>query len=371
MRVPRWQYLISAFLSIVVLIVAYLNRGEIVEAFSSLGEARPEWLLLAFALELLGFFCASQVYHRVLTSLGYHFGRLRLWGIALVAIMLSQSIPAGGVASYAFLIQTFRRRGVSAGHATLMASLEVLSYVCAMLLVFAFSLIYLMMRIGFKIAQSSLASLLAAGVALLLISLAVFVLTRERAVLLRWMLGIKDRVARLLRRCWSDEPITKLVDEIIWGREMIACRRSEVMVLVLIQLASLATHSLAMLVVLYSLGVSTSFFVVLAAFGIALITSTFNVLPGGGGTVEAMLVLTLSRLGVGPQAYVAAVIFRMLNFWLLAPIAIVCYRWLMTHAPKPPQSPSTTDSSDVPVPEAVDAPHKLPPIRNSLDTKPS
>jgi hypothetical protein len=81
----------------------------------------------------------------------------------------------------------------------------------------------------------------------------------------------------------------------------------------------------------------------MAAFGVALITSTFNVLPGGGGTVEAVLVLSLTQLGVEAQAYVAALIFRILNFWMLAPVAAICYRWLMNHdtdSSTPPDAPT-------------------------------
>ena len=112
--------------------------------------------------------------------------------------------------------------------------------------------------------------------------------------------------------------------------------------LVLIQLSGLLVHSLALLVVLHSLGATTSPLVVMAAFGVALITSTFNVLPGGGGTVEAVLVLSLTQLGVEAQAYVAALIFRMINFWLLAPVAAVCYRLLSqdTDSSTPPDSPT-------------------------------
>jgi uncharacterized membrane protein YbhN (UPF0104 family) len=102
-----------------------------------------------------------------------------------------------------------------------------------------------------------------------------------------------------------------------------------VVLLVLIQLAALSGHSLAMLLVLHALGASTSFAGVSAAFGIALITSTFNVLPGGGGTVEAALVAVLTQLGVGPAAVPAAIIFRLFNFWLLAPVAAASYHWLM------------------------------------------
>lgn len=327
--VRNWKLLISICLSIIVLICAFLRRDEIIHAFGSLQEIKPGWLLLAFALELFGFFCASQVFHRVLSSLGYQFSRIRLWGIALVAIMLSQSVPAGGVASYAFLISTFRRKGVSAGHATLVATLETLSYASAMLLMFLFSLAYMVYRSGFDLLD--IGSLSAAAAAIVVISTVVYVITRPAQQLLGVLLPLKHKFDRLRGKQCDDLWVSNIVHEIVRGRELIATQRKEVLILIGFQLLSLSVHSLAMLTVLHGLQASTSFFAVLAAFGTALITSTFNVLPGGGGTVEAVLVLVLQQFGVGDTSYLGAVIFRILNFWLLAPIAIVAYRLLMRH----------------------------------------
>lgn len=340
MHARRWQFILSLLLTIGVVILAYFERARIWSAILLLREAQPAWLLLAFGLELAAFFCASQVYYRVTRSLGYRMGVLRLWATALVAIILSQSVPAGGVASYAFLVQSFRRRGIPPGHSALVATLEALSYAGGMVLLFLFGLTYLTLRSGVGAAEGT--SLIAAAVAVTVIGVAVFALTRDQTVLKRWLLRIKNGVARILRRNWGDEGVHKLVDDLARGRELIAVRRSELVLLVIIQLGALAIHSTAMLVVLYSLGVTTSLFVVMTAFGIALITSTFNVLPGGGGTVEAVLVLSLTQLGVGDQAIVAAVIFRLLNFWLLTPVAAICYRWLM-HG-RVPDAPPLPDS---------------------------
>src|SRR5689334_10373096 len=149
MRARRWQFAFSVLLTIGVLILAYIKRDRISQALAQLREVQPIWLVLAFSLELLGFFVASQVYYRALRSLGYNFSALRLWATALVAIILSQSVPAGGIASYAFMVQSFRRRGVPPGHAALVATLEALSYAGGMLLLFGFSLAYLIFRTGF------------------------------------------------------------------------------------------------------------------------------------------------------------------------------------------------------------------------------
>jgi uncharacterized protein (TIRG00374 family) len=336
MRARRWQIVISVLLSIGVVALAYFKRDRIALALTQLREVRPAWLLLALSLELLAFFLASQIYYRALRSLGYRFSALRLWATALVAIILSQSVPAGGVASYAFMVQTFRRRGVPPGHAALVATLEALSYAGGMLVLFGFGLGYLIVHTGIGATQDNRESLLAAGVALLVIGSAIFVLTRDQAVLLRWLLPIKNGLARLLRQNWSDAPIHRVIDELARGRALIAARRGELALLVLIQLGAMTVHSLALLSVLYGLGGKASLFVVMAAFGIALITSTFNVLPGGGGTVEAVLVLALTQLGVEAEAYVAAVIFRLLNFWLFLPLALIAYRWLTRHGADDP-----------------------------------
>ena len=202
MRVRRWQLGISCALTFGMLVLAYLNHRRIWAAAALPREARPAWLLLALTLELGSFFCASQVYDRALRSLGYRFGALRLWATALVAIVLSQSVPAGGVASYAFLVQSFRRQRVSAGHAALVAALEALSYAGGMLLLFSFSLAYLALHAGGVAAVAT--NLVAATVALLALGGALFVLTRDQAVLSGWLLGIKHRAARIMRRTWSD-----------------------------------------------------------------------------------------------------------------------------------------------------------------------
>ncbi|HEU4326815.1 MAG TPA: lysylphosphatidylglycerol synthase transmembrane domain-containing protein [Roseiflexaceae bacterium] len=332
MRARGWQIAISVALTVGVVILAVLNRHQIVESFALLDESQPGWLVLALGLVLLGYFLSSQIYHRALRSLGYHFSALRLWAMTLVAILLSQSVPAGGVASYAFLVQGFRRRGVADGHAALLASLEALSYAVAMVLLFLFSLFYLVFQQGAGMASSGI--LLAAGVGVGAISAVLFVLTRDKAQLTRWLLGIQQGIARLLRRKWGTEGVEQLINEVVHAREMIAANPGEMAQLVLIQLGALTSHGTAMLVVLYSLGAPVSLAVVMAAFGIALVSSTFNVLPGGGGTVEAVLVITLQSMGVGSAALTAAVIFRLLNFWLMLPVGAICYRVVM-HGRRP------------------------------------
>ncbi len=321
-----WRIAISIVLSLAVLLLAYIRRDKVWAAIGLLDQAQPIGLLVGFALILLSFYSAAHVYDRALRSTGHKLSMLRLWATAIVAILLSQAVPGGGLASYAFLVETFRRRGIALGSAALVASLEAVSYVIAMLIFFMFSVVYLIFHSSADVTSGSL---LAGGVALAVIGTAIFVLTRSADMLQYWLITLSGGVMRLLRRPWGAQQVAPLIEELVRARGLVAERWGELILLVLIQLTTLMGHSLAMLVVIWSLGASASFAAVVTAFGVALITSTFNVLPGGGGTVEAVLTLTLSQLGAGDEALAAAVIFRILNFWLLMPIAVVCYRWLM------------------------------------------
>jgi len=338
----HWRIATSVLLSLGILVLAVLNWEWLAEAFTIVGRANPFWLAAAAGTILLSYFITSQVLTVALHSLGYNFGLLRTWAIALVAVVFSQSVPAGGVGSYAFLVSICKRRGVPSGQATLVASLEAISYVATMLLVFLFSLVYLTIR-GLGAGPPAY---LAASVALLLVGSVLFVLTRSEDQLKQWLLTIKNRTAHLLGREWSDRRVLKLVGELSYGRSLFASQRRDIVLLMLIQATGLMGHSLAMLMVFWSLGVHPSFFIVVAAFGIALITSTFNVLPGGGGTVEAAMVAVLR--GVGVTAVATTIIFRLLNFWLLLPVAAGCYYWLM-HEPvseKDTQPASQTPTED-------------------------
>jgi uncharacterized protein (TIRG00374 family) len=327
---PRWRVALGVLMSAAILALAFVNRAWLWEAIGLARAAQPAWLLLGLVTILGSFLISSQVFQVALRALGRRAGVLRLWATAVVAIITSQLIPAGAVGSYTFLLDSLRRRGASATEAALVATLEALSYAGAMVIFALFGLAYLASRIlaADPDGSSLLAPLLAVGIMLLFLGGIVLLLTRDAATLRGWLGRLHGLLARALRRplegAWADRAAAELVRV----RALVAARPRMLAALVLIQLTALSGHSLGLYLLLRSLGVTASFLTVLAAFGIALLTSTVNVLPGGGGTVEAALVAVLTQLGVGAEAVPAAILFRLLNFWLMLPIAAGCYSWL-------------------------------------------
>jgi uncharacterized membrane protein YbhN (UPF0104 family) len=314
--------------TIVVGALVVYHRHWLVNALDLLVTVELPSLGAALGTVVLSYLISSYVLTVVLGSFGHRFGAVRLWVTTVTAIVISQCIPAGGVASYAFLLRSFKLRGVPTSQAALIAALEALSYVGAMLLIGGFSVVFFFVQPLGGSGGTTAGPLLAGATAIIISAAAGWAVTRPAATLhqgmrhLCWLFPLLQRPSVAAR-------IEAIAAEVLRNRDLIVARPRMVVMLVVIQLLALSGHSLALLLVFHSLGVAPGFAVALAAFGVALITCTFNVLPGGGGTVETVLVTALLQLSVGEAALPAAILFRLLNFWALLPVAAAGYTWLM------------------------------------------
>jgi uncharacterized protein (TIRG00374 family) len=333
-RIP-WAYLLSGLLLAALLMLLIRNwdhiRIKAVEAVALCQSARPSWLALALLAILAGFLCAGQIYGRVLATLGYKASALWLSAAAMVTILLSQAIPVGTVASYAFLTTSLRKRGVPTTSVAVIASLELLSWGGAMLILFVYGMIYVLVTTS----NSSVAGASLTGFATvaLLIGAYLFVGSRPRDTLHTWAMNTKRAIERVFGPVWHDSQIQKMVDELAHNRQLMVEQPARVLMLICLQLSIFALHSVALLAILHGLGVTIAPLAALAAYGLALIVSTYTLLPAGGGTVEAALTVALTVQGVPLEAALGAtVLFRLFNFWLLLPIGAACYRALMRPA---------------------------------------
>jgi uncharacterized protein (TIRG00374 family) len=354
-RIP-WTYLISGLLLAVFLTLLLRNwgyvRAKTLDALALIETARPIWLALAALAILGGFLCAGQIYGRVLRALGYKAPTLWLSAAAMVTILLSQALPVGTVASYAFLTTSLRRRGVAASSVAVIASLELLSWGGAMLILFIYGMAYVLATTS----NSSVAGASLTGFAtvVLLIGAYVFVGSRPRDTLHSWAMGAKRAIERILGPIWHESQVQRMVDELAHNRALMLEQPTRVLLLVCLQLTIFTLHSIALLAILRGLGVTIAPLAALAAYGLALIVSTYTLLPAGGGTVEAALTVALTVQGVPLEAAIGAtVLFRLFNFWLLLPLGAACYRALMrpqrhklTFSGPAPDAPRADESSE-------------------------
>jgi putative heme transporter len=341
-RIP-WTYLISGLLLAILLTILIRNwdliRVKAIEAIDLCRAANPIWLALAAAAILGGFLCAGQIYGRVMATLGHRAPSLWLSAAAMVTILLSQALPVGTVASYAFLTTSLRRRGVPASSVAVIASLELLSWGGAMLILFVYGMLYVLATTSSSIGGASLTGFATVAV---LIGVYLFVGSRSRETLHSWAMRVKHTVERVVGPVWHESQVQKMVDELAHNRQLMVEQPARVLMLICLQLTIFTLHSVALLAILHGLGVSIAPLAALAAYGLALIVSTYTLLPAGGGTVEAALTVGLTVQGVPLEAAIgASVLFRLLSFWLLLPIGAICYRMLLRHTRNQPRVATT------------------------------
>jgi uncharacterized membrane protein YbhN (UPF0104 family) len=194
-------------------------RVKSLEALALIEAARPFWLLLAILAILAGFLCAGQIYGRVLAALGYRAPPLWLSAAALVTMLLSQALPVGTVASYAFLTTSLRRRHIPATSVAVIASLELLSWGGAMLLLFVYGMVYVLLTTSdSSLAGASLTGFTTVG---LMIGVYLFIGSRPRDTMLAWAMRVKRILDRVFGSVWSETQVRRMVDELAHNRQLV------------------------------------------------------------------------------------------------------------------------------------------------------
>jgi glycosyltransferase 2 family protein len=93
--------------------------------------------------------------------------------------------------------------------------------------------------------------------------------------------------------------------------------------------------ALCLILMFEAMGVLASPLVLLVAYGVATSIATIPLTPGGIGVFEATMLATLVLLGVGSEAAIPILGYRLFNFWLPIPLAAIFYPTLRLGAGRP------------------------------------
>lgn len=321
----HWRLALGITLAAVITLIVYSQRGELMAALAIMKTAHPLWLVLALLLQGAVYFCFSTVYWRSLYLLGYHLRLLSLYGVAFIAIFFGRLLPMGGTSTFAFLLYQLRRRGIPDGIGAVAVTLDGLSYLIAFFVSLIAGFIYLFTHGELRVNQV----LFIVVVILMIVTFGMYLwgLSRDRALLTRRTLEVKDWVARLFRHSWSDTGLLAFIAELYEGGTLISRDRKGFMQLVVLQLLALLLDCVTLLLLFWSVGIWPHFSVVLLGYSLAYFFSTISSLPGGGGTFEATMTVTITTLGISqPIALSVTLLYRLLAFWLPLLITTVVYR---------------------------------------------
>ncbi len=123
----------------------------------------------------------------------------------------------------------------------------------------------------------------------------------------------------------SEELVSRLGEEFHSARRHMAGRPRDALILSALGFGYWAFDALCLILMFEAMGVPASPLVLLVAYGVATSIATIPLTPGGIGLFETTMLATLVLLGVGSEAAIPILGYRLFNFWLPIPLAAIFY----------------------------------------------
>lgn len=309
-------------------------------------------LFAAFGAILASFLCYGELLGRSAgAAAGYGaslkrrrrrgLGRFFTLRLTVVIHGAYRVLPGGGGASAAVTYGALRTRGIQPAKVGLA--------VAAMGgLIYAALGVWLLLSLLYLVLDRELNRLATAGAILLFaLTLAAFVaafVARRRPKAVRRVLSgvlygighpfLRRRWSRQRIESWSERVVTWLRDEAEVLRAQLLGSPSRALKLGVLSFGYWAFDALCLIVVFLALGVPFSPVELLVAYGLATAFGNLPITPGGLGTFEAAMLGTLAILGYGPDVAIPVLGYRLFNFWLPIPLAVLLYPTLRFGAPR-------------------------------------
>jgi uncharacterized protein (TIRG00374 family) len=132
--------------------------------------------------------------------------------------------------------------------------------------------------------------------------------------------GLRQRAG-----AWSARLVSRLGEVLRAARRQLAGRSAEVPRLAALGFGYWAFDALCLILMFDALGVAADPLVLLVAYGVATALAAVPLTPGGIGIFEVTMLATLALLGVGSEAAIPILGYRLFNFWLPIPLAAIFY----------------------------------------------
>jgi glycosyltransferase 2 family protein len=240
-------------------------------------------------------------------------------------------LPGGGAAATAVAYGALRRQGYNSESVGLaLAAVSILVY-GALGMLFSGSLLFMLLNRDLDPADV-VASIF---VLALTVSLALGAYVAYRRPTLAKSVAVRSTryAGRLLggeglqqrAGAWSARLVSRLGEVLRAARRQLVGRSAEVPRLAGLALGYWVFDALCLILMFDALGVTADPLVLLVAYGVATALAAVPLTPGGIGIFEVTMLATLALLGVGSEAAIPILGYRLFNFWLPIPLAAIFY----------------------------------------------
>jgi uncharacterized protein (TIRG00374 family) len=326
-RLIQIIFLVIAVAGLVLIMV------EIDQVVTTIGQA--DWTMLPGALlaTTLAYLCMSLSFALVGRLLGLHMEWRDLALIGFVTNVINHVVTAGGLAGYSLRYLLMKRQGISFKDVFALSALHFYLTSLDMLTMFPVGVAYLMRHAVVNQRVAALLGSLAVVLATAAVLVALLIFSQ------RWRHHLFQIVVRIAGRTLGRDLRGQLGQlEETMTRGALAVRRSPGQlgwVMVLTWLDWLGS-AIVLGFCLDAFGPAVPFGVVVTGFVIGIVAGVASMIPGGLGVQEGSMTGVLALLGVPfGQAFLAAILFRAVFFFLPYMVSLGFSRWLLRHGQLP------------------------------------
>jgi putative heme transporter len=305
------RYALGACLGIVVLLLLFGKRGELVSALHQVSRADPAWVLVAAAAEAGSVLAFAYIQFRALKLSGTRVTLRAMTALSLANDAIANTIPGEPVVSSAYRYRYYRRRGATGASAGWTIFTILIAQAIGMSLILLFGVLVALLgnahAKNIAITITGLVVVIAAGAVLVRRDL----ILRLAATLPRaWRRAAGDRHARVTR---TADNMEATLDRM---------RQIPLSTTATIEIVAIATFvwlaDFGCLVASFgAVHATVPAYGVLLAYGVAQVVGSLPFVPGGIGIIESSLAVILIEYGAGRvSALSAALVYRIISFWL-------------------------------------------------------
>lgn len=302
------RYVIGIAIGLLVLLLLFGRRAELIAAWHHLAHAAAGWVAAAVAAEATSLWLYARLQQQALRLSGARLGMPGLFLLTMANDAVANTIPGEPAVSSAYRYRFYRRRGATAAASGWTIFTVLIAQAIGMSLVL---LLGVLVALAGSTSGRNTATALAG---LVIVVLAAAILVR-RDLVLRLAAAVAGRVRRLA----GNRPhgvAARIEATLARMREIPLSARSTAGIVALAAGVWLADFG-CLLCAFGAVHAPVPWTGVLVAYGVAEVAGTLPIVPGGIGIIEGSLAVILVAYGAGrSSALSAALAFRIVSFWL-------------------------------------------------------
>lgn len=330
-KTKRIKLLLNLLTSLALLVLIFVSRHAIVDAFSKLGQLDTFSLLLMIPLQFLGYYAVGRLYGDFFKARGEALKPKTAFKIAMELNFVNHVFPSGGVSGFSYLSLRLKKEGIGTAQSTLAQLLRFALTFISFLLLLVFGLFVLALRRK----TNPLTILIASSVMFLTIFgvlLSIYIISDSNRIkaFVRWLPRFVNRVVGLFRKSKKDTisitKVEKTLDEMHRDYMSLMADKSALkrpfMWALLINITEILT--------IYSAYVAFGEYInpggLIIAYAIANLAGLVAILPGGVGVYEGLMTAVMTASGVDKAlALSATVVYRVITMLIGLPIGYYFY----------------------------------------------